>query len=309
MGKTLLSRLGSCIFLATSVATAQAQLTSLTEGFDNSPGTLQSSGWVFINNSNPPSPVTTPPAGSINFWAPGSVSTGIPAGESGGTTSYIDVGFESGDSSVPGAIVSNWLITPLLTLEDGATFSFFTQETPTNTTLANDLQAWVSPNGSGTDVGSTGAVPGGDFTIKAVEVNPPPLSLTGYPTTWQEYSFTITGLTGSTTGRIGFRYYLSDDSTQGTNIGIDTFSFADPTIFTRTVTGNWSDSTGWTPSGVPNGNNNIANLVLPASGTQTVNLQGATFTVNQLNVTGTGAGAWTVSNGTLVFDGTTPTFT
>ena len=60
---------------------------------------------------------------------------------------------------------------------------------------------------------------------------------------------------------------------------------------------------------MPNGNNDIANLVLPASGTQTVNLQGATFTVNQLNVTGTGAGAWTVSNGTLIFDGTTPTFT
>src|SRR5271165_3906096 len=308
MRKNLVFGLLSVVVGAFSTLTGYGQLTSLTEGFDDSPSTLQSNGWVFINNSNPASPVTTPPAGSINFWAPGSLSTGIPMGEMGGTTSYIDVGFESGDSSVPGAIVSNWLITPLLTLEDGATFSFFTQETPTNTTLANDLQAWVSPNGSGTDVGSTGAVPGGDFTIKAAEVNPT-FSLTGYPTAWQEYTFTITGLAGSTTGRIGFRYYLSDVSTQGTNIGIDTFSFADPTVFTRTVSGNWSDSTGWTPSGVPNGNNNIANLVLPASGTQTVNLQGATFTVNQLNVTGTGAGAWTVSNGTLIFDGTTPTFT
>lgn len=60
---------------------------------------------------------------------------------------------------------------------------------------------------------------------------------------------------------------------------------------------------------MPDGTNNIANLVLPVSGTQTVNLTGATFTVNQLNVTGSGAGAWSVSNGTLVFDGTAPTFT
>jgi hypothetical protein len=128
---------GWCVFLFSAflVQATHAQLTSLTEGFDDSPSTLQSNGWVFINNSNPASPVTTPPAGSINFWAPGSVSTGIPMGEMGGTTSYIDVGFESGDSSVPGAIVSNWLITPLLTLENGATFSFFTQETPTNTTF------------------------------------------------------------------------------------------------------------------------------------------------------------------------------
>jgi hypothetical protein len=250
MGKTLLSRLGSCVFLATSVATAQAQLTSLTEGFDNSPSTLQSNGWVFINNSNPPSPVTTPPTGSIAFWAPGSVSTGIPAGQSGGTTSYIDVGFEAGDSSVSGAIVSDWLITPVLTLENGGSFSFYTQETPTNTSLANNLQVWVSPNGSGTNVGSTAAVPGGDFTISAMEVNPT-FSLTGYPTAWQQFIFTLSGLSGSTTGRIGFRYYLSDDSTQGTNIGIDTFSFADPTLptsFTRTVSGNWTDTTGWTPN-------------------------------------------------------------
>jgi len=57
-----------------------------------------------------------------------------------------------------------------------------------------------------------------------------------------------------------------------------------------------------------NGNNNIANLVLPASGTQTVNLTGGTFTVNQLNLTGSAGGALTVANGTLIFDGTTPTF-
>src|SRR5271165_2691134 len=307
MRKNLVFGLLSVVVGALSALTGYGQLTSLTEGFDDSPSTLQSNGWVFINNSNPASPVTTPPAGSINFWAPGSLSTGIPMGEMGGTTSYIDVGFESGDSSVPGAIVSNWLITPLLTLEDGATFSFFTQETPTNTTLANDLQAWVSPNGSGTDVGSTGAVPGGDFTIKAVEVNPT-FSLTGYPTAWQEYTFTITGLTGSTTGRIGFRYYLSDDFTQGTNIGIDTFTFADPPVFTRTVSGNWTDTTGWTPSGVPNGNTVTAQLVNPSSGTDTVDLGGGTFTLNQLQFSGTGAGSWDVVDGTIIFDGTSPTF-
>src|SRR5580700_5993206 len=58
MWKALLSRLGSCLFLATSVATADAQLTSLTEGFDNPapstlPSVLQSNGWVITNNSSP----------------------------------------------------------------------------------------------------------------------------------------------------------------------------------------------------------------------------------------------------------------
>jgi autotransporter-associated beta strand protein len=39
-----------------------------------------------------------------------------------------------------------------------------------------------------------------------------------------------------------------------------------------------------------------------------VNLGGGTFTLNQLQFFGTGAGTWDVVNGTIVFDGTNPTF-
>src|SRR5580692_8231431 len=78
--------------------------------------------------------------------------------------------------------------------------------------------------------------------------------------------------------------------------------------FTRTVSGNWTDATGWTPNGVPNGATVTAQLVNPASGTNNVNLGGGTFTVNQLQFSGTNAGTWYVTNGTIVFDGTNPTF-
>jgi fibronectin-binding autotransporter adhesin len=78
--------------------------------------------------------------------------------------------------------------------------------------------------------------------------------------------------------------------------------------FTRTVSGNWTDATGWTPNGVPNGATVTAQLVNPASGTNNVNLGGGTFTVNQLQFSGTNAGTWDVTNGTIVFDGTNPTF-
>jgi fibronectin-binding autotransporter adhesin len=78
--------------------------------------------------------------------------------------------------------------------------------------------------------------------------------------------------------------------------------------FTRTVSGNWTDATGWTPNGVPNGATVTAQLVNPASGTNNVNLGGETFTVNQLQFSGTNAGTWNVTNGTIVFDGTNPTF-
>jgi autotransporter-associated beta strand protein len=82
-----------------------------------------------------------------------------------------------------------------------------------------------------------------------------------------------------------------------------------PTDFTASASGNWNDRTLWTPNGVPSGSNNIANLILPATGNNTINLGGATFTLNQLNFVGTGAGAWTLSNGTLVFAGTSPIVT
>ncbi len=79
-------------------------------------------------------------------------------------------------------------------------------------------------------------------------------------------------------------------------------------VFTRTVSGNWTDTTGWTPNGVPNGATVTAQLVNPASGTNNVDLGGETFTVNQLQFSGINAGTWSVRNGTIVFDGTNPIF-
>jgi hypothetical protein len=97
----------------------------------------------------------------------------------------------------------------------------------------NELQVWESQNGSSTaNVGSTAASPGGDFTVGLLDINPgaanPNGTAGGYPTSWTQYNLSISGLSAPTDGRIGFRYYLPNAATQGTTIGIDTFSFADP---------------------------------------------------------------------------------
>ena len=124
--------------------------------------------------------------------------------------------------------------------------------------------------------------------------------------TLETFTLTSSEIPVATTGRIGLRYYIANNTTQGSEIGIDTFSFADPTVFTRTVSGNWT--TGWTPNGVPNGTTVTAQLVNPGSGTNSVDLGGGTFTVNQLQFSGTNAGTWNVTDGTIIFDGTNPTF-
>src|SRR5271165_7604577 len=312
MRKSCLAGLCAFLFLACLVPVTRAQLTSLTEGFDTvgsagPPATgIFATGWLVINNSSP--------LGDQN-WNQGIPGTGTDGlgvnAQSGNPNSFIQTNFGVAN----GGIASDWLITPVLELENGATISFYTQTNiPVNTMFPNELQVWESQTRSSTvNVGSTAASPGGDFTVKLLDINPGATAENGtpggYPTTWTQYTLTISGLSAPTDGRIGFRYYLPDATTQGTTIGIDTFSFADPpTFFTRTVSGNWTDTTGWTPSGVPNGNTVTAQLVNPSSGTDTVDLGGGTFTLNQLQFSGTNSGTWSVINGTIIFDGTNPAF-
>ena len=313
MRKLFLS--GLCVFLFTAclVPVSRAQLTSLTEGFDTTGNSVptptgifaQSQPWVNVNNSDVPN--TT----AFN-WQQGNSGTFIWTAQSpvGSTTSFAQVSF----LSTNGTILSDWLLTPVLTLQAGATFSFYTVAAK-GTTFANDLQVYISTSSSSTNVGSDAQTPtGGVFTLLPGGDLNPTLAVNGYPLTqpdgWTLETFTLTSaeIGAATTGRIGLRYFIPNTATQGSGIGIDTFSFADPTVFTRTVSGNWTDTTGWTPNAVPNGNTVTAQLVNPSSGANSVNLGGGTFTLNQLQFSGTGAGAWDVINGTIIFDGTNPTF-
>jgi hypothetical protein len=147
--------------------------------------------------------------------------------------------------------------------------SFYTTAT-LNTTFANDLQVYISLNGSSTNVGSNAQTPtGGDFGLLTNGDLNPTLSVNGYPQGWAQYTFTLANaeVAAATLGRIGLRYYIPDTTTQGSAMGLDTFSFtpAVATNFTASTSGNWNEPTLWTPNGVPNGNNNIANLVLPVA--------------------------------------------
>jgi autotransporter-associated beta strand protein len=103
-----------------------------------------------------------------------------------------------------------------------------------------------------------------------VEVNPT-FSLTGYPTAWQEYSFTITGLTGATTGRIGFRYYLFDlngfSNTIGSLSGAGTVTDDDAAAATLTV-GN--DNTSTTFSGILENGTGVLQRTKTGTGTLTL---------------------------------------
>lgn len=198
----------TCALFALS-SPALAQSDTLVEGFEDVTS-LTTRGWFLRNNSTVPG----------ENWAQGNgnvfdAQNGVPA-------DYAGVGFESTAGNASGETISNWLITPTLTLTPNSVLSFWTRTV--DTPFAPDrLEVRLSTNGASTNVGVSPADTG-DFVTTLVTVNPN-LSPTGYPALWTQYTISLDRLRNPVTGRIGFRYFVGDGGLFGTNsdyIGLDT---------------------------------------------------------------------------------------
>jgi hypothetical protein len=198
------------LFFAGSINIAQAQSTTLSEGFD---AAIPPTGWAVINNS---APVGTTSWGQ---GVPGSGSDSTFPAQSGASASYIAVKYSSVKTE---GTISNWLLTPTLVLKNGGTFSFWTR-TVSGSAYPDRLEVRLNSTDTTADAGTT-ATSVGNFTTTLLSVNPN-LVTGGYPDTgWTNYTITLSGLTGIDTGRIAFRYYVTDGGINGANsnyIGID----------------------------------------------------------------------------------------
>ncbi len=190
--------------LAMTLAASAASAASLSEGFNAVPVP----GWVTQNNST-----TTGTTG----WFQGN-DTVFPA-HLGASTSYIAANF---NSTTGAGTISNWLISPTLTFSNGDVISFYTR-TVDSPSFPDRLELRFS-NVGGTNVG-TGPTDVGTFAL-LLTVNPG-LTTEGYPNIWTQYTATISGLGGPTSGAIAFRYFVADGGPLGSNsdyIGIDTLT-------------------------------------------------------------------------------------
>ena len=154
------------------------------EGFA-SIATLPPSGWVQANNSSP--------IGTLS-WFQGDTSV-FPA-QGGDPNSYIAVNYNSGSGS---ATISNWLLTPAITLRNNAVLSFWTRTVDTPM-YPDRLQIRMSTNGSSSNVGSS-ATDVGDFTTLLLDINPT-YTTTGYPTTWTNFTVTLSNIAAPVEGRL-----------------------------------------------------------------------------------------------------------
>lgn len=174
----------------------------LSESFNNV-ATLPGAGWVQTNNSVP--------VGATG-WFQG--NPGVFTSNSGAPNAYIAANFLNTDPN--GGDVSNWLITPILSLTSTTTLAFFTRS---NGAAPDRLEVRLNKTNTGSNVGAT-ATSVGDFTSLLLSVNPG-LTPAGYPTGWTLFNVNVGATSGNVSGRLAFRYFFNDVTTNGDYIGID----------------------------------------------------------------------------------------
>ncbi len=187
-----------------SIVTAVLPAATLTENF-NDVTSLLSSGWTIRNQSSP---------AGLSSWFQG--NTAVFAAQAGPADSYIAANFEAAGAS---GNVSDWLISPTISLFNGDTLSFFSRS---DGAYADRLEVRYSTT-STPDVGATAASLG-SFTNLLLSINPEGTAA-GYPTSWTQYTASLSGLDTPVNGHLAFRYLVSDTSVNGDYIGIDSLSF------------------------------------------------------------------------------------
>lgn len=187
---------------------------NFSEGFDDILE-LPGKGWVQRNNSQP--------QGSVG-WAQG--DPGEFSAHLGPADSYISANWANADGL---GTVSNWLLTPEIALSSETRVRFWTRTAdPNGQPFPDRLEVRLSTDGASDNVGGT-AESVGSFTTVLLTINPDLQD--EYPTVWTEYVITLDMIAEPTSGRIAFRYYVTDSGPFGDNgdfIGIDTFSVTQP---------------------------------------------------------------------------------
>jgi hypothetical protein len=204
----------AAVFAMSRPASAQPLIN---ENFDNVASLFATGGWTRTNLSTPP-----PPAGT-GMWQQGA-SFAFPA-HIGAPNACISATFNSAGPGV--ATISNWLITPPVTLQNGQVFRFFTRTRVNPADQPDRLQVRLSLAGASGDVGTT-ATSVGVFTTLLLDINPT-YTATGYPAVWTEYVITLSGIGSPTLGRLAFRYFVEGGGPSGFRsdiVGIDTVSLA-----------------------------------------------------------------------------------
>jgi hypothetical protein len=186
-----------CAVLVAGSTAATAGPVVFTEGFD-SINAMGAAGWLAGNFSAPPGEST---------WFQG--NTGIFDAQDGAADSYIAANYLSAGF---GGNVDNWLVTPLISSSAGGIVSFSTRTAGENPFGGDNLEVLFS---------NTGSLFIGDYVSIGT------IGSAAYPTDWTTFNF-LYDTTAAANVRFAFRYTVTDTSTYGDYIGIDSLSVTVP---------------------------------------------------------------------------------
>jgi len=195
---------------------------SFSEDFDTVSASL-SRGWVVRNVSVPKGSNVWQQGGAVNPWF-------SPFSNSGTYAGFIGADYTS--TSAAAGIISNWLISPVVTMQNGDKIVFHTRALlyaaggGDSTDYANRLQVRISKTDF-IDVGN-GDDPG-NFKDVLLDINPAYAEYhtsaalydpTAYPGNWTRFEATVSGLSNPVKGRFAFRYFVEGAGWNGLGSGV-----------------------------------------------------------------------------------------
>jgi hypothetical protein len=158
----------------------------------------------------------------------------IPFGPHSSKGSYAGfIGTDYLSTSAAAGVISNWLISPVVTMQNGDKIIFYTRtalyaiSATDSTDFANRLQVRMNGKNESLNVGSGNDA--GDFTTTLFDINPDYLEAhtapalfdpNAYPVRWTRFEAKVGGLNGPTRGRFAFRYYTEDAGSNGRGSGV-----------------------------------------------------------------------------------------
>jgi hypothetical protein len=195
---------------------------SFIEEFDTVSNSL-AKGWKVINASDPAGSNVWQQGGSVAPWFSPYSSNGSYAG-------FIGADYTS--TSAAQGTISNWLVSPVITIQNGDKISFYTRALllPVSATDSTDYSNRLQVRFSTTDNPDVGQGLGtGSFTNSLLDINPlyleqhtdPALYVpNAYPSEWTRFEVTIVGLNSPVKGRFAFRYLVEDGGFNGLGTGV-----------------------------------------------------------------------------------------
>lgn len=204
---------------------------SWTEEFDDA-SALGKKGWVITNNSD---------RIGLEAWRQGRYEStnkytfgldyvvGFPAySASKSPNDFISCDMYAGAAV---ANMSVWLISPAIKMKNGDQIIFYTRDAIDDGSFnskdgTDRLQVRANYTTTTTNVGKLWTDVG-DFKTLLLDINPT-LAFQGYPQTWTQATITLSGITGTVSGRFAFRLFIANGGPDGLNaglVGVDALKF------------------------------------------------------------------------------------